>query len=470
MPPRKHAGRTASLLLCAPVLLAAGCTPGVTAGGGTPAANGAPVRASSPPPDVRVRAAIVPRVDHHQHIAGPTAVLRAPPPLPPAALPPELDRVLHARSRAAETGDPGDLYAQDGQVLDRFGEGQPWVRGGDAVRGLVGAFPRGSRFVPNAFAVDGSAAHVSGVVLAGDSPRPRMNFVLGLRKDGGGTWRITSELATEIPEFVFEQPVTGDQLVAYLDEAGIERAAVLSVGYWFGSPSRSWPGDEYANVRAENDWVAAQVARHPGRLVPFCGVSPLREYAVREVRRCATELGMKGVKMHFRSSRVDVLNPEHVARVREVFRTANELGLAIVVHSEGREAYGREQAQAFLDDILPAAPDVPVQIAHLWGGNEFRPAALAVYADAVTAGDPRTRNLYFDLTEIEPGAGGSREAMQEIARRLRQIGLERVLYGSDATSADAPPPVLRWARLRARLPLTDDELRVIADNVAPYMR
>jgi predicted TIM-barrel fold metal-dependent hydrolase len=258
-----------------------------------------------------------------------------------------------------------------------------------------------------------------------------------------------------------------------MDETGIERAAVLSVAYFFGSPLRTWPGDEYANVRAENDWVAAQVARHPDRLTAFCGVSPLKDYAEQEVRRCARELRVKGLKLHFRSSRVNVLDPEHLEKVRRVFRTANELGLAIVVHTHVRP-YGREQAEVFLKELLPAAPDVVVQIAHLWGGNEFVPAALAVFADAVAANDPRAKNLYFDLTEVQPAAEITSDpaaTMQEIARLIRRIGLKRVLYGSDAAATpDAPPTSLRWARLRRTLPLTNEELRVVAGNVAPYMR
>jgi predicted TIM-barrel fold metal-dependent hydrolase len=261
-----------------------------------------------------------------------------------------------------------------------------------------------------------------------------------------------------------------------MDETGIQRAVVLSVAYWFGGPPRplrKWAGDEYANVRAENDWAAAQVSRYPDRLVAFCGVSPLRDYAVQEVRRCASELRMKGLKIHFGSSGVNVLNLEHLEKVRRVFQTANELGLAIVVHTNVNP-YGREQAEVFLKELLPAAPDVVVQIAHLWGGNQFVPSALTVFANAVAAGDPRTKNLYFDLTEIEPAAAitnNPEKTMQEIARFIRQIGLKRILYGSDAAAtSDAPPTSLRWARLRSKLPLTNKELRVVANNVAPYMR
>ncbi|HEX8556593.1 MAG TPA: amidohydrolase family protein [Pyrinomonadaceae bacterium] len=459
------------------LLYATGCALVAAQKGADAAKADAPqTRASRPLSSVMERAGITPRVDHHQHIVGPAAAIRWPALAPAAELPPEIGRVVQERNRVMGTQEVGDLYTETAQVLDVQAESRPWARGRDAVRRVVGSYDPATRFVPQAFAAGDPVAYVTGVATAGSSPETRMNFVLGLRKDGRGVWRIETEQATPIPPPPFVAPLTADQLVRDMDETGIERAAVLSVAYFFAtppSPTRTWPGDEYANVRAENDWVAAQVARHPGRLVAFCGVSPLKDYAEQEVRRCARELRMKGLKLHFRSSRVNVLDPEHLEKVRRVFRTANELGLAIVVHTNIRP-YGREQAEVFLKELLPAAPDVVVQIAHLWGGNEFVPAALGVFADAVAAKDPRAKNLYFDLTEVQPAAeitSDPEATMREIARLIRRIGLKRVLYGSDAAATpDAPPTALRWARLRRALPLTNDELRVIAGNVAPYMR
>lgn len=419
------------------------------------------------------RAGIVPLVDHHQHIVGPRAVIAWSLLSPSPELPPGLSRVVQERNRIMGTQDINDLYTDTAQIVDVQSESQPWVRGHDAIRRIVGSYPTKTRFIPQSFTAGDSVSYVAGVAVSGDMPGTRMNFVLGLKKNESGVWRIDIEQSTPIPPPPFANPLTADQLIRDMNETGIQRAAVLSVAYFFGSPLRTWAGDEYANVRAENDWVAAQVSRYPDRLVAFCGVSPLKDYAIQEVRRCAGELRMKGLKIHFRSSRVNVLNSEHLEKVRRVFRTANELGLAIVVHTNVRP-YGREQAEVFLKELLPAAPNVVVQIAHFWGGNEFVPAALKVFADAVAAGDPRTKNLYFDLTEIEPAAAitsNPDETMQEIVRFIRQIGLKRILYGSDAAAtSDAPPTSLRWARLRRRLPLTNKELRIVANNIAPYMR
>lgn len=454
-------------VLCASVLLLAGCAQRLPAGSG-----GAPGAPRDGVARIAELGRIVPRVDHHQHIMSARAAIPLEPLLPAVQLPPPLDSVLRERNRIMGTAEVGGLFREDAQVLDGFEMGQPWLRGSAAAGGVVRAYDPARRLVPSTFSLGDSVAYVAGVVYRGERPAPDMNFVLGLRKNGRGQWRIATEATIPIPPPPFQEEFPAARLVQYLDDAGIQRAVVLSVAYWFGSPNRTWPGDEYANVRAENDWVAREVARHPERLVGFCSFSPLRDYALQELERCTQQPGMKGLKLHFGSSGVDVHDPDHVQGVRRVFEAANRLGVPIVVHSRGpsRNRYGREEAEIFLDRILPAAPDVPVQIAHLWGGAGFSEGALAAFADAVSAGDPRTRNLYFDLTEVERAAGGSEETLRTIAGRIRQIGLDRVLYGSDMAEAGTLPPALGWARLRARVPLTVEEVRTIANNVAPYLR
>jgi predicted TIM-barrel fold metal-dependent hydrolase len=112
---------------------------------------------------------------------------------------------------------------------------------------------------------------------------------------------------------------------------------------------------------------------------------------------------------------------------------------------------------------------VPFQIAHLWGGEQFSADALAVYADAVSSGDPRTKNLYFDVAEVALVAEGRKPILEALAARIRQIGLSRILYGSDGPAAVSMSPREEW-KLTRTLPLTEDEFRALAANVAPYLR
>jgi predicted TIM-barrel fold metal-dependent hydrolase len=269
-------------------------------------------------------------------------------------------------------------------------------------------------------------------------------------------------------------PVTASDLVALLDSAGIRRALVLSVAYTWGNPART-VDHEYSRVRGENDWTARQVAQFPGRLRAFCSLNPLRDYAQEELARCAMDPQLHfGLKLHFGNSDVNVDDPEQLERMREIFRAADRYQMAIAVHMHAsisnRRPYGRKEAEIFLNQLLPEAKDVPVQIAHLAGAGRYDSTddeALAVFVDAVAKHDPRTSRLYFDATGVaEPDM--SPQQADLIATRIRQLGVERVLYGSDAAVAGNTPQ-RAWAAFH-RLPLTDAEFQTIAGNLTPYMR
>ncbi len=269
--------------------------------------------------------------------------------------------------------------------------------------------------------------------------------------------------------------ISASDLIALLDSAGIRRALVLSVAYTWGSANRSVE-NEYEKVRAENDWTSQQVAQYPGRLRAFCSFNPLKPYAFDELARCAKDPQLHaGLKLHFGNSDVDLDNPQNVAQVRRVFQAANELRMPIVVHMHTsiskRRNYGGAQAHVFLNELLPEAPDIPVQIAHLTGAGDYddsTDAVLAVFVEAIRDGDPRVKNLWFDVTSVVL-ADIALEKAKLVATRIRQIGLDRVLYGSDAPAGGNLPPREGWAAFR-QLPLTDREFLTIAENVAPYAR
>ena len=266
-------------------------------------------------------------------------------------------------------------------------------------------------------------------------------------------------------------------VITHLDTAGIRRGLLLSVAYMYGSPARTVE-DEYAKVRAENDWTAAQAAQYPKRLRAFCGFNPLKEYALEELERCAKNPNLKhGIKLHFGNSDVQVDNAEHLEQLRRVFRAANQNRMAIVVHMRAsislKRPYGAAPARVFLEQLLPLVPNSQVQIAHLAGtgpGYDDPPAdnALAVLAEAVALRDSRTRNLWFDVTScVDPNISTANAAL--VSKRIRQIGVKRILYGSDAAVGDNLRPRESWAAFR-RLPLTEAEFKQIARNVAPYLR
>jgi predicted TIM-barrel fold metal-dependent hydrolase len=310
------------------------------------------------------------------------------------------------------------------------------------------------------------------VMLGATSPKPLQDDVRPLADHHQHLYSAVIAPAAKIA------PITARDLIALLDAAGIRRAVVLSQAYSFGNPNRTPPvQNERARVIEENDWTSREVAQFPDRLVCFCGVNPLKDYAVEEIARCAKDPHLRtGLKLHFGNSDVDLTNPEHVERLRAVFRACSEHGMAIVIHLRStfsrQRPYGAPSARAFLNDVLPSAPDVIVQIARLAGAGSYdEPSvdeALGMFVDAIAAKDPRMKNVYFEVSGVA-GVGEWRGKSDRIATRIRQLGISRILYGSDSAVGPGRKPAEAWASFR-ELPLTDAEFRVIAANVAPYLR
>ena len=217
-----------------------------------------------------------------------------------------------------------------------------------------------------------------------------------------------------------------------------------------------------------------QVVRYPRRLIGFCSVNPLRDYALREIERCSKDPNLRtGLKLHFGNSDVNLDMDEHVDRTRAVFAAANAHGMAIVVHARSNidhnRPYGEKQARVFLERLLPAAPDITVQIAHLAGGGGYDPAvdeALGVYAEAIERRDSRVRRFYFDASGI-PIAGMWEPSAALLMKRVHQIGVDRILFGCDSPiPGNSPREFLeRWRKL----PLTAEEFQRIESNIAPYL-
>ena len=77
------------------------------------------------------------------------------------------------------------------------------------------------------------------------------------------------------------------------------------------------------------------------------------------------------------------------------------------------------------------------------------------------------KNVYFDVCGIAiPGMWEDKADL--LVTRIREIGTNRLLYGSDAATEDNLPKdtLQRWHSL----PLTQEEFRAIDNNVAPYVR
>lgn len=264
------------------------------------------------------------------------------------------------------------------------------------------------------------------------------------------------------------EPMSSDQLVARLDEGGIARALVLSGAYLMASDV--WPrdsgADEWAAVRAENDYAALEVAKHADRLTGFLSLNPKRSYAVQEIDRCADELGMRGVKMHFWNSVVNLREADQLAAVKRTFEHVASRALPVVVHAYNGAVpdYGPDDLETFVREIIVPFPTLRISFAHLAGAGGFGFRALGQWSrllQLLPPGDPDNARVFVDLAAVlfDRATGRfppTRESQRQIlGDMLRKWDLHRVLWGSDNVEGYLSLSRDAW-------PLSEDDWEVVA--------
>jgi len=252
-----------------------------------------------------------------------------------------------------------------------------------------------------------------------------------------------------------------------LQDAGVERGVVFSSAYLYGMDSLALAPDEVARrTRLENEFTRDEVARYPARLTGFLSVDPLQPGAVGEIRHWRGNAQLVGLKLHFTAAGVDLERAADRACVVRVIGAAASQGLPMAIHIGGGD-FDAADAELFVRDILPAAGDAWVQIAHAGGGLPLRDHnhadVLGVFARHIAAGDPLTRHLLFDLSFV-PSEGEGADDIEALVASMRQIGMLRFLFGSDY---NVGTPTQAIAAL-ARLELTSREMATLRKNCAPW--
>jgi len=172
-------------------------------------------------------------------------------------------------------------------------------------------------------------------------------------------------------------------------------------------------------VRRNNDITAKYVEEHPDLFYGWARADPRHgEAAVEEFRRCVEELGLVGLKLHFRDSPVRVSEPAF----EPLAEAAVDMGVPILSHVQQRsEPQASEEfweAESWSEDVAALAesfPDLTFLSAHIGGGTrwEYRLKMVREYD-----------NVYMDTSGSNCEAG-------IIERAVEELGVDRVVFGTD---------------------------------------
>lgn len=207
-------------------------------------------------------------------------------------------------------------------------------------------------------------------------------------------------------------------LAAYRADAKAAGIQLAGMGVmWFGGPRQARAGDVQA-IRAGNDEVIALGKRDPA-VLPIATVHPYDgAAALAELARVAV-MGVRVLKLHPHTQGFDVDDPRVLATVRR----AGELGL--VVLADNANILPGDNQKWF--NVAVRAPGTRFVFAHA-GGLDFRFWNTLVLAR--TADGFGMDNVYFDISAVVLLAAGS-PISEEFAWTLRNVGIDRVLLGSD---------------------------------------
>lgn len=232
-----------------------------------------------------------------------------------------------------------------------------------------------------------------------------------------------------------------EELIDEMDRTGV--SVSVTFGFAFKDPGV---------CREMNDYIAASVARYPGRLVGFMVVNPADPGLEREVSRCMSA-GLRGVGELFPHGQGFDLR----YGARKLAGVCREAGLPLLLHVNeqvgheypGKGAVGPQDAYAF----AAANPGLKIVYAH-WGGGlvfyELMPEVRKALAD-----------VYYD-TAASPFLYDSR-----IYETMAVSGnTSKVIFGSDF-------PLLspaRYLRQLERLSLHEDDLRrIVSGNARGFL-
>lgn len=193
-----------------------------------------------------------------------------------------------------------------------------------------------------------------------------------------------------------------DRILHFADRMQIRRL-VISMGLsWSYDPSPD-------HFRRENDDVLRAFDRAPARLLPFVYLSPKYEKeSLREIDRCVRDGPMLGVKLWVA---MECNRPP----LDSIAARAGELGVPVLQHTflrVGGNLQG-ESTPAELAELAARQPKTVFFCAHC--GAQWERGLRQVRA---------ARNVYADVGGMDPEAG-----LVEMA--VRELGADRVLYGSD---------------------------------------
>lgn len=212
------------------------------------------------------------------------------------------------------------------------------------------------------------------------------------------------DLHTHFPSNAgFSPEQRAEKLIRVADRMGIERCCLYMGFPWSRDPSPD-------KLREENEQVLKAITKFPDRLLGFVYLNPKHvDASLAELEKHVANGPMVGVKLW-------VAEHCNIPEIDPIVKRAAELKALIFQHTWFKTTanYEGESTPQDLATLAQRHPDIPFVCGHTGGTWEIGIRTIAPL-----------KNVYADLAGSEPTAGYTEMT-------VRELGADRVIYGSDA--------------------------------------
>ncbi|MBC2665384.1 amidohydrolase [Novosphingobium flavum] len=212
-----------------------------------------------------------------------------------------------------------------------------------------------------------------------------------------------------------ERAATMEELVAAMDEAGVDKAAIVHSSTTYGF---------------NNDYVADSIVEYPGRFTGVFSVNVTQPDAPERMRYWYGR-GMTGMRIYARGSTMakdwlSIADPSTMP----AWECAAELGISVATNVNARD-----ESLGHIKTILQRFPTVPLVIDHLGRPGIADGPPYAAAADYFDLADYPNLYLKYTRSGLDSMIKGAATPESFMVKLVSVFGANRIAWGSNYLSA-----------------------------------
>lgn len=219
---------------------------------------------------------------------------------------------------------------------------------------------------------------------------------------------------------------TAPTLLALMDRKGIDRAVVASAA-----------SITYRNAHAGNEEVAAEVAHHRDRLIPFAVLNPAYAGCLDDLKICHEQFGMRGVRLFPHWHKYELTSRPCLELIHAATGRGMLIQVPVRVEDPRQQSWLIDVPNVGSDEIAAVIRAAPKASFIISNGPAYSGSVLGRGNNGLPA------NYVIDISLMRA------ELDNEIGRLLASLGEDRIVFGTNMPLHYPDPALVKLELLEA---------------------